>query len=437
MEPLLWNRALTSMCECQAEFNDLHAKLYDAIMKDDQKQITSLLKLHPVNESITMWRNCALMLIYQIQGLSILPIHLAAVYRKVKSLECLIQHQADLEAKDARGRRPLHLILTHWPNIAQEWIIPKTKFERAMASMQNRAEACLRLLCQNGVDVNATVGAECRDTPLHLAVQQGAWPAVAVLARHGADLEAEDQHGMTPLHMASGLLDWRVAEELLGRGAWVDSRVPGSGCTPLQLAVGAASGKAGRLLGAGLNCVRALLAAGASVDACDWQGRSPAHEACFGGREDVVDLLLEHGANLGLRTELGKTPLALFLECRPNLQHRRLLAKLLSLSCPPRISGTSGELPGGLRGLESRRHLEFLQALCREPPSLLHLCRVAVRRAHPRSRAQQLLPAPLWRFVCGYQDYAKRLEEVEEGLDEQQEPRAQDRLDFSLDGLHL
>ncbi|XP_051878542.1 ankyrin repeat domain-containing protein 61-like [Pristis pectinata] len=434
------------MCECQAEFNDLHAKLHDAIMRGDQETITSLLTVHPVNEPITIWKNCAMVPIYQNQvnpaslpkGLSILPIHLVATYRKARSLECLIQHKADLEAKDARGRRALHLILMHWPNTARDWIVPKTKFERAMAAMQSRAEACLRLLCRHGVEVNATAGTESRDTPLHLAVRHGAWPAVAVLARHGAELEATDQHGMTPLHMASGLLDRRVTEELLGRGARLDARVPGSGCTPLQLAVGAASGKAGRRLGAGLDCVRALLAAGAAVDARDWRGRSAAHEACFGGREEVVDLLLEHGANLGLCTELGESPLALFLERRPNLRRHRLLAKLLSLSCPPRIAGAGGSLPSGLLGPEFRCHREFLQALCRQPPALRDLCRAAVRRAHSRHQAQQLLPGPVWRFVYSHQDYAERLEEVVAGgPDERQEPEAQARLDNSLSSLYL
>ncbi|XP_078274663.1 ankyrin repeat domain-containing protein 61-like [Rhinoraja longicauda] len=425
------------MCECQGKFDDVHAKLHDAIMRGDQGNITTLLKVHPVNEPITIWKNCAMVPMYENQGLSILPIHLAATYRKARSLECLIQHKADLEAEDGRGRRALHLVLMHWPNTARDRLVPKTKFEKAMAAMQGRAEACLRLLLRHGVEVNVKAGVDSRDGPLHLAVRHGAWPAVAVLARHGAELEAADQHGLTPLHMASGLLDRQLTEELLGRGARVDARVPGSGCTPLQLAVGAASGKAGRHLGAGLDCVRTLLAAGASVDARDWRGRSAAHEACFGGREEVVDLLLDHGADLSLCTELGESPLALFLERRPNLRCRRLLAKLLSLSCPPRIHGAGGSLPSGLLGPESRRHREFLQALSRQPPALRDLCRAAVRRAHGRHQAQQLLPTPVWRFVYGHQDFAEQLEEVAGGPDERQEPEAQDGLDDRIGGLHL
>ncbi|XP_062915454.1 ankyrin repeat domain-containing protein 61-like, partial [Mobula hypostoma] len=343
-----------------------------------------------------------------------------------------------LFTRDSRGRSSLHHVLMHWPNIARGCTVPKTKIEKAMAAMHSRACACLRLMCQQGVDVNATTGAEGRDTPLHLAVRYGVWSAVAVLARHGAELEAADQYGMTPLHMASCLLDTRVTQELLGRGARLDARVLVSGCTPLQLAVAATSGKVGRWLGVGMECVQALLAAGAAVNASDWRGRSATHEACFGGQEELMDLLLEHGADLRLRTELGESPLALFLERRPNLRRRRMLAKLLALSCPPHLTDASGSLPSGICGPELRRHRQLLQGLCRQPPALRDLCRAAVRRIYSRRQTQQLLPRPVWIFLYSYQEYAEQLEEVvAEVPNERHQPGALAGLDNSFSGVHL
>ncbi|XP_067912997.1 ankyrin repeat domain-containing protein 61-like [Heterodontus francisci] len=429
------------MCECHAEFNDRHAKLHDAIMKGDQENITSLLKVHPINDPITIWKYCALFPTLPAQGLAILPIHLAATYRKAKSLQCLLQLKADIETRDAMGRTALHLIIVHWPNIIQDWIVPKTKFEKAMAAMQSRAESCLQLLCQHGVQVNATTQGRSRDTAMHLAVRHGAWPAVSILARHGADLEAADQHGMTPLHMASGLLNQRMMEELLGRGARVDSRVASSGSTPLQLAVHAASSKGGQQLGAGLDCVRMLLAAGASVDTQDRQGRTAVHEACFGGWEELIDLLLEYDADLGLRTEQGESPLSLFLERRPNLHCSHLLAKLLSLSCPLRIaSGEGGRLPCGLLSPEFRWHREFLLALSQEPPALRDLCRVAIRKVYgyrQRQHLKQILPTSVWQFVYGHQDYTKRLAEIMVKPKERPDRGGPGELDNSLLRMHL
>ncbi|XP_078097081.1 ankyrin repeat domain-containing protein 61-like [Mustelus asterias] len=429
------------MCECQAEFNNLHAKLHDAIMKGDQENIKSLLKVHPINDPITIWKNCSLFPILPAQGLAILPIHLAATYRKAKSLQCLLQLKADIETRDALGRTALHLIIVHWPNIIQDWIVPKTKFEKAMAGMQSRAECCLRLLCQHGVQVNVATQSRSQDTAMHLAVRHGAWPAVAILSRHGANLETVNQHGMTPLHMASGLLDRRMVEELLGRGARLDSKVAGTGSTPLQLAVCAASGKGAQQLGAGLDCVRVLLTAGANVDAQDLHGRAAVHEACFGGREELIDLLLEHDADLGLRTGQGESPLSLFLERKPNLRCSRLLAKLLSLSCPLRLtSKEGGQLPGGLLDPEFRQHREFLLALSQEPPALQDLCRVVVRKVYghrQRQRLKEILPTSVWQFVYGYRDYAKRLAEIAVKPTEWPDREGQGDLDNSLLHMHL
>ncbi|XP_060696913.1 ankyrin repeat domain-containing protein 61-like [Hemiscyllium ocellatum] len=405
------------MCECRAEFNDLHAKLHDAIMKGDQENIKRLLKVHPINDPITIWKNCTLFPTLPAQGLAILPIHLAATYRKAKSLQCLLQLKADVEKRDALGRTALHLIIVHWPNIIQDWIVPKSKFEKAMAGMQSRAEQCLQLLCQHGAQINVATQTRSRDTAMHLAVRHGAWRAVPILARYGANLETANHHGMTPMHMASGLLDRRMVEELLGRGARVNSEVVGSGSTPLQLAVCAASGKGAQQLGAGLDCVQVLLAAGASVDTQDQQGRAAVHEACFGGRQELIDLLLEHDADLGLRTKLGESPLSLFLERRPNLRCSHLLAKLLSLSCPLRIAGgQGGQLPSGLLCPEFRQHREFLLTLSQEPPSLQDLCRVAVRKVYghrQRQHLKEILPTSVWQYVYGYRDYARRLAEIE------------------------
>ncbi|KAK6328278.1 hypothetical protein J4Q44_G00002560, partial [Coregonus suidteri] len=56
--------------------------------------------------------------------------------------------------RDQRGHNALHLVITHWPTILASWSKPRTKFETAMMSMQHRAEACLRVLCSHGVNIN-------------------------------------------------------------------------------------------------------------------------------------------------------------------------------------------------------------------------------------------------------------------------------------------
>ncbi|XP_007891993.2 ankyrin repeat domain-containing protein 61 [Callorhinchus milii] len=402
------------MCECQAEFNNLHAKLHDAIMKGDCENITALLKIHPINNPITIWKNCATFPTLQTQ-VTVLPIHLAATYRKEKSLQCLLQLKADMEARDNRGRTALHLIIMHWPNIVTNWIEPKTKFQRAMAAMQNRTESCLHLLCQHGVQVNASMESDSQHTPMHLAVRHGAFPAISILAQHGANINAIDKYGMTPLHMATGILHKEMTEKLISYGADVNSKIPHSGNTPLKLAVCTASSKGGKLLGTDLGCIHVLLSCGAEVNAQDQEGRAAIHDACFGGREEIVDLLLEHDADFNLQTKLGESPLFLFLDRRPNLKCTRLLGKLLSLSHPLRISTGGGLLPSGLLYPEHQQHKEFLLTLIQEPPGLRDICRIKVRKmyGHRHSeRLKEILPKVLWEFVYSYPDYSDHFHEM-------------------------
>jgi ankyrin repeat protein len=74
-------------------------------------------------------------------------------------------------------------------------------------------------------------------TPLHCAVFAGQEGVVSALLTHGAEIEARDDSGRTPLHLASF---WEstvaAAAQVLARGAVVDVK-DNSGATPLQLAM--------------------------------------------------------------------------------------------------------------------------------------------------------------------------------------------------------
>ena len=121
------------------------------------------------------------------------------------------------------------------------------------------------------------------------------------LADPDVEVDERDPDGRTTLHVAceTGLDIPETIHWLLNRGADVNA-VDSMGYTPLHH-----SARRGRM-----SVLRVLVEAGASINAPTEGGHTPLHQAAGGGHADAVRYLIEHGAQVDARSnEYGTTPL--------------------------------------------------------------------------------------------------------------------------------
>ncbi len=134
---------------------------------------------------------------------------------------------------------------------------------------------------------------------LHFAAQDGDVAKVSRLLALGADVNATDSRGNTPLKYASAEPHPEVLRLLTAHGASAtiaDDR----GFTPLHCAAGHGFYKEA------IEMVEILLQAGADVNARSLHlGFVPLHEA---RTARMVDWLLTHGADVTVRNNAGQTP---------------------------------------------------------------------------------------------------------------------------------
>ncbi len=202
-----------------------------------------------------------------------LPV-LAAVLPDLRLLRGLIERGVDLNA--ARGLMTPLLAATR-------------------DSWHGRPEAVMTLLT-NGADPR--VGDADGNTPLHHAARSSD-PGVAALLRDaGADMDALNGEGVSPLGIACAAGNWRLARFLLERTAKTE---PAGGQPVLLAAAGTEEDDP-----AG---VQLLLRHKARVDARDARERSALHEAASAGHASICTALLDAGADVHARDGLGRTPL--------------------------------------------------------------------------------------------------------------------------------
>lgn len=226
------------------------------------------------------------------------PLIVAAVRGHVPLAEYLLAHGADPNAAGI-GYTALHWAAGIWET-STTFDYRFTRGEwAALEGIPSREEKLrlIKALIARGADVNAVT----TKAPPRYGFTQFAGQQVPLV-------------GATPFFLAALAADSDVMKMLAAAGA--DPKLPSKdGNTPLIVAAGRARVEAETRIpeARALEAVRTALDLGIDVNAANTLGETALHAAALGGLDSVVQLLVDRGAAVNVKTKEGKTPLALTL----------------------------------------------------------------------------------------------------------------------------
>jgi ankyrin repeat protein len=159
-----------------------------------------------------------------------------------------------------------------------------------------------QLLFTHGANINARSADNW--TPLHIASLEGHLEIVKWLLDKGADASSREKYGMTPLHFAASGGHLEVCQTLFERGEAEVNSWAYNGYTPLLCAT--ESGNP--------DVLQLLLDHNADMHMTDIKGNTPLHLATEDGDLKIAQILLEHKVDVNSRNDDGSTPFLRALE---------------------------------------------------------------------------------------------------------------------------
>ncbi len=257
------------------------------------------------------------------------PLIMAAMNPRAKITALLVEHKADVNARDGSGDTPLLLVSKHWnaPGMGSFAERSRSSSSEATDGLKERLTIA-GVLLDNGADVNAKNNNQ--QSALGLAVADKSPEMVKLLLQHQAKVDLLDGQGYTPL-------EWAISQR--------------------------AADIAGLLLDAGAN--PNVKFSSKSGYASESDGKTPLGMAVANVDKALVEVLLAHKADPNLPDDQGQTPLGYGKQLQQNSQldaeHARTAAEITELLLKAganenlhRLSSISASRPGNLRTVFTR-----------------------------------------------------------------------------------
>jgi len=238
------------------------------------------------------------------------PLHVAAITCQTDFCSFLIESKADPNAQDAVGMTALDYAL-EWDDVETFTLLLRSTTAKPDLSAIARAgsDKCLQVLSDHypaekmrEIVLNDRKG----EQPLHVAAAIGSPELVQKLLSYGADPNAENKNGKTPLVLAVASDSSRAVEVLMRDEKTDINKVDRQGGFPLAVAIKASSPAT----------VQAVLAAGKSrglnLKQKNEQGLSVAHFIASRSCDDVkplISILTKSGISFNEPDAKGRTPL--------------------------------------------------------------------------------------------------------------------------------
>ncbi|MFC2387414.1 ankyrin repeat domain-containing protein [Treponema socranskii] len=261
------------------------------------------------------------------------PLHTAVIVNaSIEQIRYLISLTDDINARNSDGNNALYLAVERNNKKIGELLLAKNA---DIFSTNNANDSPLHLALKKGGDtqgwlitsrtISATDGSG--NTALHYAVEWGLKKAALSLIEKGANPEAKNANGETPLFSAAKTNDPAMTALIVKGGSSIKAR-DNFGSSPLHTAVRWDADAS----------VRELVQLGIDVNAQNVAGKSALSEAVLAGKLSTAKLLIDSGADINASDNTGRTILMDAIRSR----NADVIAMLLSNKANPQIQEING-----------------------------------------------------------------------------------------------